>query len=126
MEAIYLICYGTSEENVKISLETKIIGASNYKKIPLGQLIYLIVKRDSEWMVVGKGHIDTESDNNPFAKPNRFSTYTVKDLSECKPFSISEICKSELGQRYGLVLRSPQAISAPNFTKYLKDHFNAK
>ena len=120
MSTIYLICYGTSEENVKISMDTKIIGASNYKKIPIGQLVYLIVKRDGKWTVVGKGHIDAEVDKNPFEKPNRFKIYSVKDLKTCNPFSISEICKSELGDRYGLVLRSPQPITAEKVVAYLE------
>ena len=120
MDAIYLICYGDSEENLKISLNTKIIGASNNKKIPLGQLIYLIVKREGKWTVVGKGHLDEEVDKNHFEKPNRFKTYSVKYLKACNPFSISEICKSELGSSYGLVLRSPQPITAEKFVSFLE------
>ena len=88
----------------------------------MGQLVYLIVKRDGEWIVVGKGHIGDETTENPFAKPNRFKTYEVKDFQECKPFSISSICKSELGSNYGLVMRSPQPISAEKFVKYLEDN----
>lgn len=123
MESVYLICYGNSEENVELSLNKKIIGANNNTKIPAGQLIYLIVKREGEWTVVGKANIDSETTDNPFEKPNRFKTYTVKNLQKCQPFSITSICRSELGNRYGLVLRSPQSISAPNFTKYLADNF---
>ena len=123
MEPVYLICYGDSEENIQISLEKKIIGASNYKKIPAGQLIYLIVKRAGEWIVVGKGHIAEPSSVNPFAQPNRFATYISSDLRACKPFSISELCKRELGNRYGLVMRTPQPISASAFIKYLDEQF---
>jgi hypothetical protein len=122
MEPIYLICYGNSEENVKKSFDKGIIGASNFKRIPIGQLIYLIVKRDGEWVVVGRGHISDATTDNPFEKPNRFSTYKVNDLIKCAPFSISSICKSELGDRYGLVLRSPQPITAEKFVKYLEDN----
>ena len=125
MDSIYLICYGDSEENVRKSFEKGIIGSNNNVRIPEGQLIYLIVKRNGEWTVVGKANIDAATLDNPFDKPNRFRTYTIKNLVKCEPYSISAICKSELGDRYGLVLRSPQSISAPNFTKYLADNFKA-
>ena len=119
---VYLICYGESEENVKITLSKKIIGSNNHVRIPEGQLIYLVVKRNGEWTVVGKANIDSETDNNPFTKPNRFKTYTINNLYECNPFSINAVCKSELGSNYGLVLRAPQPITAQGFVKFLEDN----
>ncbi len=122
MEPIYLICYGSAEENVNISLKTKIVGANN-AKIPQGQRIYLIVKRDGQWMVVARGTIDSDIANNPFHKPNKFRTYLVKDLVECTPFSISQICKEVLGPQYGLIMRTPRPITNTNFVEYLAENF---
>ena len=103
MKSIYLICYGNAEENVNISLKEGIIGASNHGNIPTGQLVYLIVKRNNNWTVVASAK--------------------VKAVSEKNPFAISDVCKSELGSGYGLVLRSPQPISAERFVDYLEKNF---
>lgn len=123
MESIFLICYGNSEENVNITFSKKIIGASNGAKLAEQQLIYLIVKRDGKWTVVGKGNISSETEDNPFPKPNRFKTYKVDNLIECKPFAISDICRKELGDSYGLVLRSPRPISVKGFIEFLDKNF---
>ncbi len=77
MSVIYLICYGDSEENVRISFEKGMIGASNQANIPQGQLFYLVVKREGKWMVVGRANIDSETKNNPFKKRNRYKIYTI-------------------------------------------------
>ena len=123
MDSIFLICYGESEEHVKISFDNKLIGANNTVNIPEGQLIYLLIKRNGIWNVVGRGNIDSISGDNPFKQPNRFKTYKISNLTACQPFAISEICKKELGNNYGLVLRTPRKISAKGFIKYLDEHF---
>ncbi len=120
---IYLICYGDSEKNVKLSFDTKIIGAGSYAKVPEGQLIYLVYKRNGEWTAVGRAVVDKLSDDNPFDKPNRYRAYSVKDLEKCKPFSIRGICRKELGEYYGLVLRTPQPIKSEAFIDYLNENF---
>lgn len=120
---VYLICYGDSEKNVKLSFETKIIGAGSYAKVPEGQQIYLVYKKNGEWTVVGRAIIDKVSDGNPFEKPNRYRTYSVKDLEKCKPFSIKDICRQALGEYYGLVLRTPQPIRSNEFIDYLDKNF---
>lgn len=123
MDAIYLICYSDSEENIKISLTKGIVGANNRARIPAGQLIYLVVKREGKWTVVGKAEIDSECDDNPFKKPNRLRTYKIKKLVECKAFPISDICKEELGNNYGLILRSPRPITSKSFIDALEKRF---
>jgi hypothetical protein len=123
MKSIYLICYGNAEENVNISLKEGIIGASNHGNIPTGQLVYLIVKRNNNWTVVASAKVKAVSEKNPFAKPNRYKCFHVDGLKECNPFAISDVCKSELGSGYGLVLRSPQPISAERFVDYLEKNF---
>ncbi len=120
---IYLICYGTSEKNVKLSFDTNIIGAGSYAKVPEGQLIYLVYKCDGEWTVVGRGIVGRISDDNPFEKPNKYRTYVVTKLKKCRPFSIKEICRQSLGEYYGLVLRTPQPIKSKEFINYLDDNF---
>lgn len=123
MEQIYLACYGSSEENLKATFNSNIIGLN--ARVTEGELIYLLIKRDGKWTVTGKGNVGKETTDNPFAKPNRFKTYMVNDLQQCSPFAINDICRSELGNSYGLVLRSPKPIKASKFINYLEENFTA-
>lgn len=120
---IYLICYGDSEKNVGLSFKTNILGAVNYSKIVEGQQFYFVLKRDDDWVIVGRGIVGEAADNNPFEKPNKYKTYCIEHLERCKPFSIKRTCKKLLGDYYGLVLRTPQPIKVKKFIEYLERNF---
>ena len=123
MNGFYFICYGESEENMSISIDKKIIGSSNGTRIPKDQLVYLILKRDGVWTVIGRARVDVETEENPFKKPNRFKTYLIKNVEKCRPYAISEALSNLLGNRYGLVLRSPMLISNEELIKFLDKNF---
>ncbi len=123
MKDLMLICYGDSEENLKITLKTNIIGVKSKTALPPNQLIFLIIKRNKRWYVVAKSRIISKANTNPFGTNTSFFTYNTDDIEQCTPFDITDICRKELGNTYGLVLIIPRLISAPGFLKYISEHF---
>lgn len=123
MKEIMLICYGNSEENLQATLKTNIIGIKNNVNLPDNQLIYLIIKRNNCWFVVGRANVLSKSNDNPFDTKCNYYTYNVSPIEQCTPYSITDICRKELGTRYGLVLITPRLISAANFVNYINNHF---
>ncbi len=84
---------------------------------------YMLIKRENQWTIVARANITGKSLKNPFDEPNKYKTYRIDNISKCKPYSISDILKSVLGSMYGLALRSPKRITAPNLVSRIENAF---
>ena len=120
---IYLICFGESEKNLSIALKEKVIGINQAAQFDEKASAYLIVKRQNNWTVVAKANIKKRVEMNPFPKPNKYRVYEIINVVECNPYSISDLLKSELGNMYGLALRTPNLITAQELIIGVENRF---
>ncbi len=123
---IYLICFGQSEENVEIALKEKAIGVTIKKSFDSKSKAYLIVKRKDGWTVIARANIIGESKINPFEKPNKLHAYKIDYIEQCIPYAISDLLKTELGNMYGLALRTPSLITADTLIQKMDNMFCKK
>lgn len=121
---IYLICFGNSEKNLDLALSHKVIGVKQKHNFEKSNFAYLLIKRNGEWTVVARANITGVSEDNPFEKPNKYITYSIDNVVECRPYSATSLLKESFGSTYGLTLRTPNLITAEQFIKDLDKSFS--
>lgn len=123
---VRLICFGNSTENLELSIKYHVIGIKKNVAFMPDETIYLIKKDDKEWNVYARGQVLEKTDSYPFNDWNTYYTYSITKLESCKPFSINEMCKEELGPYWGLKFQQPSIIEAEKFIERLNASFKRK
>ena len=118
-----LVPFGESEKNLATCMKYSIIGIRKKTKIEKGELLYLTIKKNKTWYLCGKAVFDAETEVAPFDNPERYYTYTVKDIVTCKPYEIGSVLRENLGQYWGLVFQTPRIIKNETVENYIEKGF---
>ncbi len=123
MSGIRLICYGNSFENLKISLQSNVIGTRRKYRFPKGDTIYFVLKDEKKWKVFAKAATNEATDLYPFDSNTNYYTFSITDVKYCKPFEINEVCLKTLGPYWGLKLQQPTRIDVGELISFFENSF---
>lgn len=124
MDYIRLLCCGNSIENARCCLTKAVIGTAIKVNFAKDELVFIVVKYENDWNIIGAGYIDEPTNDNPFNPREKYKyVYKLTKVSFCKPFGITEETKMQLGERWGLLFQSPKKIYADEYISWIKSKY---